>query len=151
LSLRIPVVSNLVKEVNVARIARTLSSLLSSGVDVLLAIHISSDVTQNSFYSNILTGAEKRVEKGETLSSIFAKEEKLFPAFFTEMLIVGEETGELSSMTGETASFYENEVEQKTKDMSTIVEPVLMVIIGAGVGFFAVSMITPMYSVLNNI
>ncbi len=99
----------------------------------------------------MLRRSEAIVEKGEPLSSIFIKEEKLFPIFVGEMINVGEETGRLASMLVGVANFYESEVEQKTKDLSTIIEPFLMVIIGAAVGFFAISMIKPIYSIMNNI
>ncbi len=149
--LKIPVVSGIIKESNSARMARTLSSLLTAGVDLLIAVKITGDVLQNSYFKEVLQKTEGVVEKGQPLSTLFEKQEKLFPIFVSEMMNVGEETGKLASMLIGVANFYENEVEQKTKDMSTIIEPFLMVIIGLSVGFFAVSMITPMYSVMNNI
>ncbi|MES3005698.1 MAG: type II secretion system F family protein [Patescibacteria group bacterium] len=150
-SIRIPIIGTIIKESNSAQTTRTLSSLLSSGVDLVTAVHITGEVMQNFYYKEVLMRTEKIVEIGSPLSTIFVQEEKLYPIFVGEMMSVGEETGKLSSMLMGVASFYENEVEQKTKDMSTIVEPFLMVMIGAGVGFFAISMITPMYSVMNNI
>ena len=149
--LRLPVISTIIKEMNSARTARTLSSLLSSGVDLLPAIDITSDVMQNSFYKEVMAQARAAVENGHPLSNIFIEHEFLYPVFVGEMMSVGEETGQLSHMLLGVASFYESEVEAKTKDLSTIVEPVLMVLIGACVGFFAVSMIAPMYSVMENI
>lgn len=149
--IRLPVIGSIIKEMNSARTARTLSSLLSSGVDLLPSIDITSDVLQNGYYKEVMTESHKSVEKGQPLSGIFMKHEFLYPVFVGEMVSVGEETGQLAHMLLGVATFYENEVEQKTKDLSTIVEPVLMIIIGVGVGFFAISMISPMYSVMNSI
>ncbi len=149
--LRLPVVGLIIKETNSARTARTLSSLLSSGVDLVLAISITGEVLQNSYYKKVLEQAALRVEKGLPLSGVFLENERLYPIFVGEMASVGEETGELGHMLSGVADFYEQEVEQKTKDMSTIIEPVLMIVIGIGVGFFAISMISPMYSVMNDL
>ena len=85
------------------------------------------------------------------LSSIFKERVDLYPVMVGEMMEVGEETGKFGDMLLDIANFYEAEVEAKTKDLSTIVEPVLMILIGAAVGFFAVSMITPMYSLMDTI
>ena len=148
---RIPIIGNIVIESNSAKTARTLSSLIGSGVDLLQSVRITQEVLGNNRYKNVLQETEKAVEKGKPLASVFAVHEDLYPPFVGEMISVGEETGKLSSMLQGVAVFYEGEVEQKTKDLSTIVEPILMVFVGAAVGFFAVAMITPMYSVMNNL
>lgn len=151
LVVRLPIIGRLVVEANAAKTSRTLSSLIGSGVNLIQSVEITRDVIQNVYYKEILSETIAAVEKGKSLSTVIEQNEKLYPVFVSEMINVGEETGKLSSMLQGVAVFYENEVEQKTKDLSTIVEPVLMVIVGAAVGFFAVSMITPMYSVMNNI
>jgi type IV pilus assembly protein PilC len=144
---RIPVIGVMAKETNSARTARTLSSLLNSGVDVIQSIEITEEVIQNVFYKRILQDARVRVEKGTALSEVFVERTDLYPILVGEMILVGEETGQISGMLGELAIFYETEVERKTKDLSTIIEPILMVVIGAGVGFFALAMIAPIYSI----
>ncbi len=149
--LRIPVVGTIVKEVNTARTARTMSSLLSSGVDMSKALSITEEVLQNIYYKEILKKAIVLIEKGSPLSISFKEGVKLYPVMMGEMMEVGEETGNLAKMLLDIANFYEGEVDNKTKDLSVIIEPVLMVFIGGAVGFFAISMISPMYSVMNNI
>lgn len=149
--LRVPVIKEMVKEANSARTARTLSSLLSAGVEVVHAISITKEVVQNSYYKSVLEEAEGAIQKGRPISEIFGEHEDIYPVLVGEMISVGEETGKLSDLLSQLASFYENEVEQKTKNLSTIIEPFLMVVIGVVVGFFAVSMITPMYSLVGGL
>lgn len=151
LIVRLPVIGRIIVEANAAKTSRTLSSLIGSGVNLIQSVEITRDVLQNVYYKNILTETIAAVEKGKSLATAIEQNERLYPVFVPEMIAVGEETGKLSSMLQGVAVFYENEVEQKTKDLSTIIEPLLMVIVGAAVGFFAVSMITPMYSVMNNL
>lgn len=149
--LHMPAIGEMVREVNAARTSRTLASLLTSGVDVLTALEITREVVQNSFFQKVLEEAKTAVGGGETLSAAFVRNENLYPAFVGEMMAVGEETGATAEMLKRLAVFYEEEVDRKTKDMSTIIEPFLMVFIGGAVGFFAVSMITPIYSLSQNI
>ncbi len=148
--LKIPIIGGLVQEVNTARTARTLSSLLGSGVDVVESIDITSSVVQNVHFKAVLVKAKEAIKKGDLMSKVFDEEaKKKYPIFFVEMISVGEETGKLGEMLSGVAKYYEDDVEQKTKDMSTVIEPFLMVFIGAAVGFFAISMISPMYSLVN--
>lgn len=149
--LRLPVIGELTKEINSARMTRTISSLLSSGVSYAEAISITRDVVQNGYFKDVLTIAISTVEKGGSLSSVFMENTNLCPVFVAEMTVVGEETGKLPGMLLEVAVFYEDVVDQKTKNMSDIVEPVLMVIIGAAVGFFALAIIKPIYSLTDSI
>lgn len=145
LFLQIPLIGGLVREVNAARTARTLSSLLASGVPMITAIEIARDVVQNEHFKDVLTDSADRIKRGEVLSKAFLMREDLYPPLVGEMMSVGEETGDLAGMLTNLANFYEEEVSRKTKDMSTIIEPFLMLIIGGAVGFFAISMISPIY------
>jgi type IV pilus assembly protein PilC len=150
-ALRFPVVKTIVKNLNSAITMRTISSLVSSGVSVLEAITITERVIQNSYFKEVLAGAGAMIEKGGNLSTVFKNREDLFPVLVGEMAEVGEETGNLSGMLLKGATIFEEEVDQATKNLSTIIEPVLMIFIGLFVGLFAVSMLGPMYSLSNNI
>lgn len=149
--LKVPVVGVLVQEVNTARTARTMSSLLGSGVDVVESVNITSDVVQNIYFQEALKKAAEAIKNGELMSKTFNQYSKYYPLFFIEMMNVGEETGKTGEMLLGVAKYFEEDVNQKTKDMSTIIEPVLILFIGGAVGFFAVSMIQPMYSLMDAI
>lgn len=148
---RMPIISPIVREVITARTARTMSSLLRAGVDVVLALSITREVVNNARYTPILKAAEDGVTQGKPLSEMLSKNTKLYPPLFLEMVAVGEETGKLAELLNHTAEYFEAEVEQKTKDLSTVIEPLLMLFIGAGVGFFAIAMLAPIYSISDSI
>ncbi|PJE64685.1 MAG: hypothetical protein COU90_01355 [Candidatus Ryanbacteria bacterium CG10_big_fil_rev_8_21_14_0_10_43_42] len=144
--MRLPVLGELFKKMNSARTARTMGSLIESGVPITQALNITQDVLQNHLYKNVLKEALKNIQKGSTISESFITHTDLYPVLVGEMIAVGEETGKTDEMLEELALFYEGEVAAATKDLSSIIEPVLMVIIGIVVGFFAISMIQPLYS-----
>lgn len=144
--LKFPGFGPLIAELNTARAARTMSSLLSSGVNVVGALDITADVVQNTYFKRAIIKAKENIQKGSTLSSCFSEKGSVYPAFFSEMISAGEETGNLSSMLADVSEFYEKEVDEKTKDFSAIIEPVIMIIVGVAVGFFALAMLSPMYS-----
>jgi type IV pilus assembly protein PilC len=113
---------------------------------MLTAITTTENVVQNTHFKKVLAQAEKTVQKGEPLGEVFSKAEDLYPPLMGELIAVGEETGSLPAMLLQSAEYYENEVAQKTKNISTIIEPLLMVFVGIAVGFFALAMIAPIYS-----
>jgi type IV pilus assembly protein PilC len=149
--LHIPFFSELIKKMNSSRTTRTLSSLLSSGVDVIEAFDVTKNVLQNNYYREVLNKAKAEIQKGSPIARVFIEAENLYPSLVGEMVAVGEETGQLPSMLLRLADFYEEEVGEITKNLTTIIEPILMIFIGAVVGFFAISMIQPMYSMMGGI
>lgn len=150
-SLYLPVIGELVQETMSARAARSMSSLLTSGVEMLTALSIAEEVVGDNVFGKVVGEAALRVKKGESLSAAFADYPKLYPIFMADMIAVGEETGKVSDMLSQVAEYYEVDVEEKTKDLSTIIEPILMLFIGVSVGIFALAMITPIYSLSSKI
>ncbi|MFZ2521970.1 MAG: type II secretion system F family protein [Minisyncoccia bacterium] len=149
--IKAPILGQMVKQIYSARTARTLSSLLSSGVDIVVAIGVTKDVLQNFYYKQVLEEVQTTIQKGDPISAVFAKYERLYPLFVSEMISVGEETGKIGEMLSGVANYYEEEVDQKTKNISSIIEPVIMVFIGVAVGGFAISMLAPTYSLVDAI
>lgn len=147
----IPVIKNIVIKVNCARFARIYSSLLKSGVSVVESLRIISKTLTNFYYKKSFTRAISEVQKGVNLSKIIKEDKKIFPVLVSQMIEVGEETGKTEAVLAKLAEFYEEEIDQITKNLSSIIEPVLMLLIGSVVGFFAISILQPMYSVLENI
>lgn len=151
LVLKMPIFGEISKKINSARMARSLSSLIQSGVSIIKALEITSGTVGNTLFKKSLIESAKEVQKGNALSQILSNYPNLYPPIVTNMIQVGEETGTLGEITKKLAAFYEEEVANITKGLSTIIEPILMIIIGAAVGFFAISMIQPMYSVMDTI
>jgi len=149
--LRLPFIKDLTRQANSATVLRSLSSLISAGVSMTRTIEVTIKVVQNQYYQEVLTEALGKIQKGLPLSNVLTAHQNLFPIFAGEMAAVGEETGRLADLLLKGAEFFEDEVNQVTKNLSTIIEPLLMIIIGIAVGFFAVSMIGPMYSLSNAI
>lgn len=151
LVLRTPIIGGIIVKVNCARFCRIYSSLLKSGVAVTTSLGIVSETLTNVYYKDALFEGVEGVQKGVELSTIIVRYARIFPILVPQMLAVGEETGKTETVLEKLADFYEEEVNQITKNLSSILEPILMLFIGSAVGFFAVAMLSPMYSVLNGI
>lgn len=149
--LKIPIFSPLIKKSNSASTARTLSSLLSAGVSLPRAIEITANTLDNIFYKEALMESAEKVKKGEKLSLCLKPYQKIYPLTLIAMIEVGEETGETSTVLEKLAQFYEDEVSNAAKNLASAIEPILLLIVGGVVGFFAVSMVQPMYSMLEAI
>ena len=151
LFIRTPFIKDIVIKINSARFCRSLASLLGGGVPIVKSLEIVASTATNVYYRQAISDAAQEVQKGMALNGVLEKNSQIFPLLLVQMIRVGEETGMSSQILKQLAEFYEDEVDTLTKGISTIVEPVLMIIIGAAVGFFAVSMLQPMYSIVDTI
>ncbi len=149
--LHLPFFNKIVKKINCARFARSFCSLMKSGVAIVESLNISAQTVGNFFYSKALVDAGTEVKKGKKLQESLEKHKELFPILVDQMIGVGEETGELENIMEKLADFYEEEVTNITNNLTSIIEPILMIILGAIVAFFAISMIQPMYSMMQGL
>ncbi len=151
LLLKIPIISPIIRKTNSASTVRTLSSLISSGVPIVRSLEIISGTLSNIYFKEAMKEAAKKVRKGEKLSEALKPYQNIYPLIVIQMIAVGEETGETSNILAKLAAFFEEEVRRITKNLTAVIEPVIMLIIGAAVGFFAISMVQPMYSMLGGL
>ena len=151
LLLKIPVVSPVLKKTYSAYTVRVLSCLFESSVPIVKSLNLVAGSLGNIYYKNAMLDAAEQVKKGAKLGEVLKKYEDIYPVLVIQMVEVGEETGETSKILDKLADFYEEEVGNATKNLSTVIEPVLMLLVGAVIGFFAVSMIQPMYSMTGSL
>ena len=149
--LHFPIFGSLIRKINSARLARTLSSLIDSGVAITKSLEVVAGTLSNIHFKEALLNSAKEIQKGKKLSDSLNKYKNLYAPMVIQMIGVGEETGSLSDILKNLADFYEEEIDNITKNMSSVLEPIIMVFIGAAVGFFAVSMIQPMYTMMSEV
>lgn len=147
--LYLPLFGPIIQKVNLARFSRNLSSLLSSGVPFIEALHILGDNTPHPSYASALQLAQGHVKQGKPLSEFLVNYKRLFPPLIIGVVKIGEETGEIDKVLKETALFFEAEVDQTMKNFTSVLEPILMVVIGLAVGALAISIISPIYNLVN--
>ena len=148
--LKTPLINKIVTKVAVAHFARTFSALIEAGVAVLEALTVTSRAVGNSVYEEALVAAELQVKNGKTLSSVI-EANPLFPPIISQMLLVGEETGQTDRVLVKVADFFEEEVDTAIGSISSIIEPIMIIIMGSMVGLIALSVMLPIASLSQNI
>lgn len=151
LILKAPIVSKIIKKVAVARFTRTFSALIGAGVAVLEALDVTAKAVGNIVYEESLSKAASRVKEGEVLSKIIAEDENLYPPIVSQMLSVGEETGQTDHVLVKVADFFEEEVDTAISGISSTIEPVMIVFMGGMVGLIAASVMMPITGLANQI
>ncbi len=148
--LKMPLFGDLNEKSAVARFCRVFGTLTRSGVPILNCMDIVRDTVGNQVIANAVEAAKKEIQQGGMLSLAIQKE-KVFPALAIQMMSIGEETGELDAMMMKVADFYEDEVEQAVKALTSIIEPLMMVLIAGMVGVILLSMYLPMFSIFDQL
>lgn len=148
---KLPLLTQLFDQLDLARFSRTLSTLLKSGVPILESIKVSVDLLSQKKFISLGRTFEEEIQKGKSLSDAIAKGEGVFPALMTQSIHAGERTGSLEVVLEELADFYEQEIEYTLKSFTSILEPVLMLVIGIAVGAMVISIIAPIYSIIGSL
>lgn len=148
--LRLPIVGPIIKQINLAKFSLTLSSLLKSTIPIIRATEITAQTCGNMLYRRALEQAALEIQSGIPLSHILEKYPRIFPPMVREMILVGERSGELDDLLSELAKFYNHEVSKTMKNFATIIEPVIIIVLGVVVGGMAVAVVLPMYTLVQN-
>lgn len=149
--LQIPLVGKMVQYYNLANATRTLGIMLKGGVTLSEALPLTADTSQNLVYKRHFRALAHTINRGERMSTYLAAHRNVFPDILAQLVAVGEKTGNLSNTLLYLSDLYENEVDDFAKDISTLIEPLLMIFMGLLVGFIAVSIITPIYGITQSL
>jgi type IV pilus assembly protein PilC len=147
---RMPVLNDITTKIVSSRFTRTMSTLLGSGVELLTAIEITSRVTGNKYVETVLGKVSEDVKKGVTMSEPL-KRYAVFPPMISSMIKIGEDSGALDNILDKTANFYDDELDTAIQKLTSLVEPIMIVIMGAIVGFIVVAMMMPMFDMLQTV
>ncbi|PIQ78973.1 MAG: hypothetical protein COV79_04655 [Parcubacteria group bacterium CG11_big_fil_rev_8_21_14_0_20_41_14] len=147
--LLMPVVGSIAIKINLAKIARTLSSLLATDMPIVISLKLTANTIKNALYRESLMIMSINVEQGKTMASQMPQFKKLYPPVAHQMVQVGEETGEISNILAQLAEFYEEDVSNTMNSLPSLIEPILIVTLGAAVGAMAIAVIMPMFSLAN--
>jgi len=150
MNLHTPIFGAVIKKINLARFSLTLSSLLKSSIPIVEAIDITAETCGNVLYRDFLHKTAEKIKSGIPLSEILIEQHYLFPPMVTEMIMVGERSGEIDQLLQELANFYSNEVDKTMKNFTQIIEPVIILLLGLAVAGIAMAVIMPMYSLVQN-
>lgn len=150
LVIRLPLFGMIVRKVNIARFARTLGSLVSSGISILDALNTTSEALGNSVFKSAIVHIAQEVKNGRPINEGL-RQNKIFPPIISQMVLVGEETGQLDAILLKVAEFYEKEVQTVVENLTSVIEPVLIIIIGALIGSIVIGILGPLGSLTNSI
>ncbi|MFB6467978.1 type II secretion system F family protein [Cytobacillus sp. Hz8] len=148
--LRIPIFGKMMQKAVLARMTRTLSSLFTSSVPILQAMTIVEDVVENEVIARVIRESHDALEKGQSMT-IPMKKHWAFPPLVTQMILIGEETGSLDAMLGKVADFYEQEVENSTDRLKSLIEPLMIIVLAGLVGTIVTSIVVPMFDIFNQV
>lgn len=150
-TLKIPISGSIIQYYHLANICRTLGLLLKGNMPVLEAVKITGDTSTSLPYKAELNSLKNSIAKGSNIGKQLEKRPKLFPVILTEMIIIGEKTGNLSETLIYLAGIFEHELNEKTKRLSSVIEPIMMLGMGLIVGFIAISIIAPIYEITQHL